>query len=282
MLFRVIQTDRKFDYYLMAFMLVITLITVGALSRVPNKLILYGVCLLMGGLLVWIYFLIRAGRSLTYVVDKEGIMIHYGFKHVLVPWHKIYRLERRQKVNLVKFAGSEWPGNYTGYFRETGSRELIAAYSASKTDVVVINTPGLKYLISPENISSFFWEASKYQLGLQTREEEEVKNGLLNTAMGKRMIILNILALIFVAALIQCIAGSNNQIPLHYNLQGEIDRYGSPYELYLMLLGPIIMMSIMYYVSSYLHRAGIKEAAAYLSIPLLFTIFMGMVIISMV
>ncbi len=80
----------------------------------------------------------------------------------------------------------------------------------------------------------------------------------------------------------KCIAGSNEQIPLHYNLQGEIDRYGSPYELYLMLLGPIILMPIMFYISFSLHRAGIKEAAAYLSIPLLFTIFMGMLIVFMV
>lgn len=265
----------------MAFMLAITIITVGALIRIPTRMILYSTSLLMGGIIIWIYYSIQAVRSTTYKVDAEGIAIHYGFKHILIPWHKISRLERRQTVNLLKFAGSEWPGNYTGYFQELGNKDLIAAYSSSKNDVVLINTPDLKYLISPENISSFFWEASQYQLGPAIPAAEEVKNGLLNSMMGKRMIILNLLALILVAAAIQWSAGNHDQIPLHYNLQGEIDRYGSPYELYLILLGPIIMMPIMLYISSRLHRAGIKEAAAYLSIPLLFTIFMGLLIISM-
>ncbi len=280
MLFKIKQVNRKFDYYLMAFMLLITIITVGALIRVPTRIILYSISLLMGGLIIWIYYLIRAVCSTTYKVDAEGIAIHYGFKHILIPWHKISRLERRQKVNLLKFAGSEWPGNYTGYFRELGNKDLIAAYSSSKNDVVLINTTDLKYLISPENISSFFREASQYQLG-SAIEAEEVKNGLLDSMMGKWMIILNIIALILVAAVIQWIAGNYDQIPLHYNLQGEIDRYGSPYELYLILLGPIILMPIMFYISLRLHQAGVKEAAAYLSIPLLFTIFMGLVIISM-
>jgi len=283
MLFKVKEMDRKFDFCMLAFIVILTAITAAKLSRIPNRMTLYAVELFMGALIVWLYYTIRAIRSLTYGIDKEGIRIHYGYKHILIPWEEVECVEFRSKMNLLKFMGNQWPGNYTGYFKEPGKSDLVVAYTTSKQAVIVIKSSGLKYVISPENPRGFLEEASKYQMETEHVKTQDIKSrtNLWGTVMGKRLIILNISVFIFIIVGIQAVAGGNAEFPMHYNLQGEVDRYGSAYEFYLALLGPAILLPIFLYISSKLQKAGIKEAASYLWIPLGFTIFMGLVILGM-
>jgi len=158
-------------------MLVITAVTLIPLSQVPNKLILYFVAAVMAGLVLYICYLIYAIRSLIYGIENEGIKIYYGRKKLLIPWDKIYEVKKQEKIKWMKFAGGEWPGNYTGYFKEIGKDKLIAAYSTCQQDVVIINTSTLRYVISPEDIQGFF--------GCCKRKNRQPGSGCFTPGTGK-------------------------------------------------------------------------------------------------
>lgn len=284
MVFPVRRNVHSWDWALVWGMVVFSAGMGALMIKVPQKGIFWTTMLLMGGITAYFAYAVRAMRSLTYSVDRSGIGIHYGFMHMYIPFSDVLAIESSPRAKLgIRLAGTEWPGFYSGYFSEFGEKRIARVYATHKDNVIRITVLQYNYVITPEDSEGFLAEVQSYwhphptmrQLQLEAPEGPTIWQ----TGLGQLGLLLNAAALAGMALYIYHLTTTVAQVPLHYNLKGQVDRYGSPAELYTLLIGPLIVLPIIIYISNLLSRKGVtnKEAAALLLIPLVLTLMMAVI-----
>ncbi len=281
------EVEHSWDWILMGFMIVVSVGVCWATYKVPQRALFAMTVVMMTGLTAYIFYAIKATRGLTYEAGREGITINYGYKKLFIPYKDISSIEIKERPGLTRLAGNEWPGSYSGYFSVRGEKKLALVYATAMKSIIRIDTPRLSYFISPQDNRRFIEKVSQYWTSSQSSSElVEMKPGphIWQTGSGILLLALNLMAVGVVVAYIYHLSQTMVQIPLHYNLHGEIDRYGSPSELYLVLIGTAIILPVIIVIGDMLSRRGvpIRDATRLLWIPLLTTVFMGVVVLGMV
>ncbi len=281
------EVQHSWDWIFLGFMLAVSGGVIWLTYQLPQKVLFGLIVVTMGGLTGYIYYAIRSTRGLTYEVERAGITINYGFKKILIPYQDILALEVKERAGLTRLAGNEWPGSYSGYFSERREKKLAIVYATELKNLIKIETSDFNYYISPQDNKRFMEKVKLYwnpPSGSDDRPPAVKRPHIWQTGGGILLIFLNLMALVAMAAYINHLAQTVDQMPMHYNFRGEVDRYGSPQELYFMLIGTIMGKTMIVPISDMLARRGIPpyEAARLLYIPLAITVFMGVVIMSMV
>lgn len=278
------EGKRGWDFLLMAFMVMVSGFTLWLLYKTPERIMFWGTTVLMVGVTLYIVYIIWAARTLSYSIERDAIIIHYGFQHIRIPYDSIIKVEEQQRLNMQRLAGNHYPGHYSGYFKEFREKRLLAVYAKRKEKVIAVHTPRLKYIITPENNRTFLARLATtlpdYASHRLAEDKIDDLPPLWHTREGLAMLALNIAGMMGLGAYIWIQARHHKTVPLHYNLQGQVDRYGSPLELLMLLLGPVIILPIIIYVSNILARHGIRGAARYLWIPFFLTALMACVAFS--
>ena len=285
--YKVREVRQSWDWVLLLFMLVVSAGVIGLTYQLPDKTIFILIVITMTGLTGYIYYAIRAVRNLTYEVDRKGITINYGFKTLLIPYEDILSIEVKPRAGLSRLAGNDWPGSYSGYFTERGEQRMAVVYATELKDLIKIQTRELNYFISPQNNERFMekvrqdWTPPRVS---ETALQQARRPHLWQTGPGLALLALNLIALGLAAAYIYHLSQTVEQLPLHYNYRGEVDRYGSPAELYFTLVTSVIILPIIVFISDMMTRRGVpsREAARLLWIPLSLTAFMAVLILSLV
>lgn len=280
------EVEHPWDWMLLGLMTLVSAGVILVTYQLPQKLLFILILIMMTGLTGYIYYSIRAARSLSYEVGREGIVINYGYKKLLIPYKDILALEVKERPGLSRLAGNEWPGSYSGYFTESRQKKLAVVYATQLKNLVKIETSELNYFISPQDNHRFIEKVEQYWTPPQRRDERlapKTHPHLWQTASGAWLLVLNLIAVGLVVGYIYYLTTTIGQVPLHYNFRGEVDRYGSPAELYFTLIGTAIVLPVIVLVGDMMSRRGVpaQEASRLLWIPLGLTIFMGLVIVSM-
>lgn len=280
------EVEHPWDWMLLGLMMLVLAGVILVTYQLPQKLLFIMIVIMMTGLTGYIYYSIRAARSLSYEVGREGIMINYGYKKLLIPYNDILALEVKERPGLSRLAGNEWPGSYSGYFTESRQKKLAVVYATQLKNLVKIQTSELNYFVSPQDNRRFIEKVEQYWSPPQHSDEgptAKPRPHLWQTASGAVLLVVNIIAVGLVVGYVYYLTKTIGQMPLHYNLLGEVDRYGSPAELYFTLIGTAIVFPVIIVVGDMMSRRGVPahEASRLLLIPLGMTIFMGLVILSM-
>lgn len=287
MLHKAREVPHSSDWLLLGFMMVVSAGVMLVTYQVPQKLLFILIAIMMVGLTAYIFYVIKASRSLTYEVSREGVIINYGYKKLLIPYKDILALEIKERAGLSRLAGNQWPGSYSGYFTESRQKKLALVYATQLKSLVKIETNELNYFISPQDSRRFIEKVEQYWTSPppgNERRDLKPRPHVWQSASGALLLALNLIAVGMVVGYVYYLTTTIGQMPLHYDLKGEVDRYGSPAELYFTLIGTAIVMPIIILVGDMMARRGVPahEAARLLWIPLGLTIFMGLVIMSMV
>lgn len=273
-----------FDLLLLGFVIIFTVAMMILTYKSPSRYMFVSSSIVLLSISGYIYYLTYAIRKMVYILDDQGLRICYGFKEIILPYNEILSLEERPKINWSRLVGGEWPGNYTGVFKDKDSEQFLSAYASSKENVIIIRSLQGQFAITPADTNKFVnffnrhWD-KKYAKGEYLPEEFR----LVDSTMGKVLILLNLATILGLAILMFArIRFLPESIPLQYNFSGEVARYGSPLQLYWLLLGPVIIFPVMAYLGNKLTTSGMKNGVNYLFTSLILTFLMALVILGMI
>ncbi|MDD4802508.1 MAG: PH domain-containing protein [Syntrophomonas sp.] len=282
MIFKARSRSNRFDWILLGFITIVTGGTGLLLYRVPDRFIFFISSFFLLSGFAFIYYSVRAIQKLNYVLDDEGLIIRYGLRPKKIKYAEIKSVENRTRMNWSRVAGNEWPGTYIGYFEEH-KKGLVSAYATSREQVLIISSTQGRFAITPEDSTAFLAVLTP-RLTMDNSESEVLLESrrLWQSSRGKILLFLNGLLFAAVAAFIQYnVMLGKTHIPMHYNLAGQVDRYGSAGEAYFMLLGTVIVLPIILLVGDSMTRKGVKDGDNLLLIPLFLTLFMGAIAVNM-
>ncbi len=281
MVFKARSRSQRFDWIFLGFITIVTGGTGALLYRVPDRLMFFIVGFFLLGAFAFVYYSVRSIQKLDYVLDDEGLIIRYGLRPKKIKYEEIKGVENITRINWSRVAGNEWPGNYVGYFDEY-KKGMVFAYASSREQVLIINSTLGRFAITPEDTTEFLSVLTpRVNIDNSVIDIQPESQKLWQSSRGKLLISLNILIFIAVVAFIQYhVMLGKTHIPMHYNLSGQVDRYGSAVELYFMLQVPVILFPLMILVGDNMTRKGVKEGVYLLLISLFFTVFMGAIAVT--
>lgn len=179
-----------------------------------------------------------AARTMEYSLDKNGLVIKWAFNKKKVLLANILGVRRGVGMSSLKVVGASWPGFHIGSFTDPGGKGTVNMFGTRLWgDIIFVRTKWEIIGITPEDPEAFLEELHEFLPKLEA--DSPGKRGILETFSPwkeKRFIALAAATLLILGGtglyLASVIPELPNQVPLHYNLAGEVNRYGSPYELY--------------------------------------------------
>lgn len=198
--------------------------------------ILYVLIVAMFGYFTW------AANNMEYILTEKELVIKWAFNRKVIPLDGIKEVRRMSGAGSIKVIGASWPGFHIGSFTDPSGKGSVNMFASRLWgEILLLKTRWETVGLTPENPEEFLTAleaAIPHQLAGGEESVDEAPEIAFNMWRDKiylAMLILNtaILAGAFywVYYMTQTLP---DQIPMHYNLAGEIDRYGSPREHYLL------------------------------------------------
>lgn len=193
-----------------------------------------------------------AAKSLQYSLDDQELVITWAFSKKRIPLQGIRGIERTIGTSSLKVIGASWPGFHMGSFTDPTGKGTVNLYATHIWgEIILIRTKWETIGITPADAEEF--------LGELERLSPEIESGSFSPAgdaeqytpwkdkLAVSIFVLAGVILLGTGLYMYSKAPSlPSKVPIHYNIRGEIDRYGSPQELYTPLgiaLGVIVMMA---------------------------------------
>ncbi len=236
---------------------------------------------------LWHYY--RSFQNLAYHLGGEGLEIRWGFRPVIIPYAAIAAVQPGQ----INYAVSRIVGIALSDLRQgvftAGSLGEGTLYTVGK-EIIWIQTGDTLYGISPADREGFLaaLEQKRAELGLTwSRQATRALNRPRPNPFKDKVAMAGIIAgvalmagmWVYVAAKIPQLP---EKIPMHYNLAGQVDRWGPPVELYIMPAIALVSWFVPAIVGLVVFRShqGAGRAIVWLStatVIFLFFILAGMV-----
>lgn len=185
----------------------------------------------------WLYGLL----SLSYVLDRNGLVIRWGPLRQVVPMGSIERIVPAKAAHARKwFCGVAWPGYRagTGYIRDLAPLRVYA--TRSLRDQLLVITPSQVYGISPGNPRAFLADFDvRARLGVVHQTEQITHRSrwaslpIWTDRWAQALIVAGFLINLWLFAYV-CDAFPElpRILPLHFDRLGEVDRVGARTELF--------------------------------------------------
>lgn len=187
---------------------------------------------------LFIYFA-WAAKNLRYILDEKELVIKWAFNTKRVPYESIRGVRRTIGSSSMKVVGASLPGLHIGSFTNPGGKGSVNLFATRLWGGILLIRSKWEIIgITPENEDDFLEELNRRVPVLEADNLSEADTGVeaFSPWKEKRFLgLIGLTALIFIAAaifLMKSIPGLPARIPMHYNLAGEVDRYGSPNELW--------------------------------------------------
>ena len=102
--------------------------------------------------------------SLRYSLDRNGLLIHWGFVRQVIPLDNIKRFVRGELVTLPGISGINWPGYHVGSTETKDVGETLF-YSTHRrlSDIAYVVTPSMTYAVSPPDVRQFISDVESMQ-----------------------------------------------------------------------------------------------------------------------
>lgn len=102
--------------------------------------------------------------TLRYTLDRNGLLIHWGFVRQVIPLDGVKRLARGEVVALSGISGVNWPGYHVGRadIRDVGET-LFYSTHRRLAEIVYVVTPSLTYAVSPPDVQQFISDVESMQ-----------------------------------------------------------------------------------------------------------------------
>lgn len=202
----------------------------------PPFVIIMG--LLFLGMVIMFGYFTWAAKNMEYVLEENELVIKWAFNKKSIPLDTITGIERAIGSSSLKVVGASWPGFHLGSFTSpTGKGSVNLFATRIWGEIILIRTKWEVIGITPEDAEGFLKELNEKLPELNSdrvtgsREETPI-----SPWKDKRVIALVVLTFIILLAtgiyLIQAVPGLPSRVPMHYNLTGEVDRYGAPNEIF--------------------------------------------------
>lgn len=193
-----------------------------------------------------------AARNMEYVLTEKDLTIKWAFNHKVIPLEGITGIRRMTGTGVAKVVGASWPGFHIGSFTDPSGKGTVNLFATRLWgELILLQTKWETIGLTPENPEEFLSaleEAVPHPLA--SGEAGTVKPGAGQSGVGENQVVqfnmwqdkiylfmlgLNVAllagAFYWVWHMTQTLPG---RIPMHYNLAGEVDRYGSPREHFLL------------------------------------------------
>jgi hypothetical protein len=232
-------------------------------------------CLLLASVpvLLFVGYRTYALARARYVLSRNALVVEWGGRRLVVPLAQI--IEARPAADFdsdVLPRGLHWPGNRVGVgvVEPLGPVEFLAA--ADKAGLVLLRHTGGWLALSPEEPQAFL----DHLVGVQAEgpeedvEPEDLQLGLTRWDVWHDRLALTLLGagLASVVLLLGYLALVAPQLPeqiaLHFNAQGQPDRFGPPAGLLILPLIAGLAWLVNAAAGLWLHRALPERPAAYL------------------
>lgn len=188
--------------------------------------------------LMWHYR--RSFNRLSYELTESGIVINWGKRPAVIPYTEVIAVSTGNLKGASRIYGFEIGAYRQGVFSiyRLGKGQFYAVGN----QVVFVKTEDNLYCITPLDQAGFVnaLQEKLRQKGVSyseqvTKLQDKRKPGFFRDGWSIAGIVLGIGMILGMVFLIYwLIPLLPEQIPMHYNWRGEVDRYGPPEELYVM------------------------------------------------
>lgn len=277
-------------FLLVVFIGALMLIPVGLTMAAgkPNSVFMgiMGITLAIVVLLIG-YFTWAAG-NMAYFLDKNELVIKWAFNKKKVPLANIKGVRRGVGMSSLKIVGASWPGFHMGSFTDPGGKGSVNMFGTRLWgDIILIRTKWEVIGITPEDPEAFLEELQKLIPGLEADSlGQKGTVQIFSPWKEKKFIALAAATLLILGGtglyLVNVIPVLPNQVPLHYNLAGEVDRYGSPTELYLPYGIGVGVCLLLFFINGITGRNNRTSAYLMGFVSLFIALLFGVISIGMV
>lgn len=190
-------------------------------------------CAGMFGYFLW------AVSNLHYVLEDNQLLIKWAFQTKRIPLQNIRSVAKVMGNSSTKVVGASWPGFHMGSFSDPRGKGTVNLYATQIWgDIVLINTKWETIGVTPEDADQFLDDLNKRVPNL-AEEPADALGEDVSYSPWKDKLYLGCLggSLLMLAGaffyLQSKIPSLPNQVPMHWNFSGQVDRYGAPQEIYL-------------------------------------------------
>ena len=219
----------------------ITILVILGKAHADNSMLSIILIIFLLLIALFLYFL-YALKTMCYQIEADAIKLKWGAVSYTIPMTAISEVRKVQGplIGFRTFGGS-WPGYHFGLFRFRDYGQ-IEVYSTRLTgDLVLLRTAAKTYLISPENVDGFLAvlheKVELAPLQLVSREVTGFSQSIsfFRDPIAIILVAANIalLAAVFIY-LARLVPTLPEKIPAHWDLAGNINRYGNREELYML------------------------------------------------
>lgn len=188
----------------------------------------------MSGYFAW------AAKNLRYEIDEQNLTIKWAFNKKTIPLANIRGFNRIVGTSATKVVGASLPGLHMGSFTNpTGKGSINLFATRLWGEILLIRTKWEVIGITPENPEEFLEDLTRKIPALESDNLTGTDQEVASFSPRKEkhfMAVMGLTAAIIIGTglyIYKTIPTLPDKIPMHYNLYGQIDRFGSPNELWM-------------------------------------------------
>jgi hypothetical protein len=241
----------------------------------PSPLAFIFLCLIVVGLpaLLWLGYRCYGLARARYVLSRNALVVEWGGRREVIPLGMIDDVRAGTEMGPApRPRGIVWSGHHVGRAAapDLGAVEFLAA--AELPGLVFIHYPGDWLAISPPDPQAFAAAYARLRAeGVEERIEPETRLPALEQwALWRDPLSLGLIVaggagvLLLVGYLTLIFPQLPPQIALHFNAQGQPDRFGPPMGLFLLPVIAGVAWTLNTLGGLWLHRRETERAGAYL------------------
>jgi hypothetical protein len=216
------------------------------------------------------YGLVRS----RYVVSRNAIVVEWGDRRIVLPMPLLDEVRAGADVEApaLRPRGLAWPGCAVGTATVAGIGEVEFLAATGKPGLVLLRHAESWLAISPDGPPAFLEALRKFQAEgpAEAIEPESVlpavqRWGMLEDRLALALIGLGGLSVLLLVGYLAAVAGQlPAEIALHFDGQGQPDRYGPPTGLLILPAIAGLTWLVNTLGGVWLHRRSAERAAAYL------------------
>ncbi len=251
-------------------------IALGLAMRLPVTLVthmLITISLIMSSVILWLAYNMYSLSKITYLLDRNAFIIHWGFTREVVPMGDVQRVIAAADIMAdLKFSGMALPNWWIGegYHPALGSVRFCS--NASMKRQLIIVTPDMSYAISPADVDGF---VEAFRMRFEMGPTQSVQAAHLAPAItrwafwGDGVAHTLIITAIVLNALLFAVGFArypvlHGQLVLHFDTSGIPDRFGPPDQVFAPAIIAFQLFVVNLLIALGVYSRG-EKLAAYLA-----------------
>jgi hypothetical protein len=215
-----------------------------------------------GALVVALGYWTLGFYTLRYRVDRNGIVITWGAIRQVIPTANIERLAPGVELAPgTRLRGFMWPGYYIGSGHDSEKGPVLCYATRPRAEQLLVVTPTLTYAISPRDPAAFELE---YELRSRLGPTVALTQGTSLARIARLplwrdrwlWVLLGLMALanvLLFGYVFWQYPYLPELLPLHFGIQGQVDRIGERNELFLLPIIGLVVSVVNVLFGSLIH-----------------------------